>query len=235
VYWFQGYPSRWGQQRVAEVPEVIEALTRVYALADADLICLQEVHLGSLAEGIANELRMKTWFHATGGRRPEYGSAVMSRRKAHVRDCTRIGSLPLHERVHLRASLPWAGSRLELAAIHLPSDPSEAGDEARIAEVQRILALTPRPSIICGDMNCRPGSAPYSLVRDAGYVDAAGPGNQEAAQGRGRGVDRIWLDQGLSRRLNRFAVLDAGGFVCTTPEGAAWELSDHPPLLAEIR
>jgi endonuclease/exonuclease/phosphatase family metal-dependent hydrolase len=237
AYWFQGYPSRWKVQRVADVPAVVAALTRLYASANADVICLQEVHLSRLAESLANQLGMRTWFHAPGGLRPDYGGVVMSRRPVHVQDHTRTGNQPPHERVHFRVSLDWNGRRIELAAIHLPSDAftgsPEAGDAARIAELKRILSTPPRPDIVAGDTNSRVGTGPYRFMLDAGYVDSAGPAEGDAA--RARGMDCIWLDQALAGCLRSFRILNSGRFVQTTPEGETWKLSDHSPLLVELQ
>ena len=237
VYWFQGHPSRWGDERVAETPEVLEALARLYASTEVDVLCLQEVHRKDLAETIARELGMAAWRHARGGLRPDYGGVILSRREARLRDLTRADGHAPHERVHLRASLAWDGDRLELAAVHLPSnrfaDSVDAGDAARVAELRRVLAEPPRPNLVVGDMNCRTDSPPYRFISESGYVDAAMAVGGDAVLRRK--VDYIWLDEAYADRLNGFAVLDSGAFCHTTPEGAAWRLSDHPPLLMEIR
>jgi len=124
VYWFQGHPPRWGHEKVAEVPEVLEALTRLYASAGVDLFCLQEVHRN-------------------------------------------------------------------------------------------------------------PDSPPYRFMLESGYMDASVvAGDDTVLKQR---VDYIWLDQTWADRMTGFAVLNSGGFCRTTPEGDAWRLSDHPPLLMEVR
>jgi endonuclease/exonuclease/phosphatase family metal-dependent hydrolase len=237
VYWFQGHPSRWGSEKVAEVPEVLDALTRLYAAADADLLCLQEVHRGDLAETVARELDMTAWQHAPGGLRPDYGGTVMSRQEARFQDRTRPEDRPPHERVHLRASLERNGARLEIAAVHLPSNrfarSAEAGDAARVAELERVLAGPDRPNLIAGDMNCPPGSPPYRFLLEAGYVDAAAAADSAVA--REHRVDYIWLDSAHAGRLAGFAVLDSGAFCRVASDGTPWRLSDHPPLLMELR
>lgn len=237
VYWFQGHPSRWGRERVAEAPEVLNALTRLYAAADVDVLCLQEVHRSDLAETVARQLGMAAWLHAPGGLRPDYGGVVMSRREARLRDCTWPDDYPPHERVHLRAAFEWDGEQFEMAAVHLPSNrfaPSaDAGDVARVAELRRVLAGADGPHLIVGDMNCPPGSSPYRFLLEAGYVDAATIADGDAA--RRHRVDYMWLDERCADRLAEFAVLDSGAFCRTAPDGVAWRLSDHPPLLMELR
>lgn len=237
VYWFQGHPSRWGDERVAETPEVLAALTRLYASVEVDVLCLQEVHRSSLTETIAYKLGMTTWLHAPGGRRPDYGGAVMCRQKARLRDRTRVDGAAVHERVHLRASLAWNGGRLELAMVHLPSNrfagSAHVGDTARIVELKRALAETPRPDVVVGDMNCRPDSLPYRFILGGGYVDAAAVTGEDAV--KRHEVDYIWLDEKWADRLTGFAVLDGGGFCRSTPAGDTWRLSDHPPLLMELQ
>ena len=230
AYWFQGHPSRWGAERVADVPEVLDALTMLYASEGCDVVCLQEVQRSELAGTLARDLAMPTCFHAPGGMRPDYGGAVLSRLRARCRDCARMDGHSPHERTHLRASIEWQGELLEVAVIHLPSnryaESPEAGTAARVDELKRILTESPRPNVIVGDMNCRPDSAPYRLVQDAGFADASAGSH---------GVDYVWLDATCARRLTRFAVLDSGAFCRTTPEGAVWRLSDHAPLIIELR
>ena len=237
VYWFQGHPSRWGQEKVAEVPEVLEALTRLYASAGVDLLCLQEVHRDDLAENLAHELGMTAWLHAPGGLRPDYGGVIMSRTEAPFRDRTRADGHAPHERVHLRASLQWGEDQLELAAIHLPSNrfasSLDAGDAARIDELRRVLSEPNRPNLIVGDMNCRPDSPPYRFMLEAGYLDASVvAGDDTVLKQR---VDYMWLDETWADRMAGFAVLNSGAFCRTTSEGDTWRLSDHPPLRMEIR
>ena len=237
VYWFQGCPSRWGDERVAESPEVLDALIRLYASVDVDVLCLQEVHRDGLAQTIAHELGMPTRLHAPGGLRPDYGGAIMCRREAQLRDRTRVDGSAPHERVHLRASIEWEADPLELAMVHLPSNryarSTDEGDAARIAELTRALAEPPRPNVIVGDMNCVPDSLPYRFISESGYVDAAVAAGGDAVLKRR--VDYVWLDERCADRLAGFAVLDGGAFCRTTPEGDAWRLSDHPPLLMELR
>ena len=237
VYWFQGHPSRWGHERVAEVPEVLEALTRLYRSLEVDVLCLQEVHRNGLAETLAHELGMTIWLHAPGGLRPDYGGVIMSRTEAHLQDCTRADGYAPHERIHLRASLEWGEDRLELAAVHLPSNrfvnSADAGHAARIAELRRALTEPNRPDLIVGDMNCPPGSPPYRFMQEAGYLDASVvAGDDTVLKHR---VDYMWLNETCADRLAGFTVLDSGAFCRATPEGVAWRLSDHPPLLMELR
>ncbi len=237
VYWFQGYPSRWGDERVAEASEVLDALIRLYASVEVDVLCMQEVHHSGLAETIARELGMPSWFHAPGGLRPDYGGVIMCRRAAKFRDRTRVDGSALHERVHLRASLEWNEDRLELAVVHLPSNrfagSADAGDAARIVELKRALADPPRPDLVVGDLNCLPDSLPYRFILESGYVDAAVVAGGDA--GLKHRERYVWVDERCAGRLTGFAVLDRGAFCRATPGGEAWRLSDHAPLLLELR
>ena len=49
---------RRGEERILEVPEVLDELIRFYVSAEVDMLCLQEVHRGDLAERTAHELGM---------------------------------------------------------------------------------------------------------------------------------------------------------------------------------
>lgn len=229
VYWFQGYPPRWGEERVAEVPEVLAALTELYRAQAIDLICLQEVHRPELAARLAQELGMAGWLHGAGGIRTEYGGCVLSRQAAQLADRTDTDG-HRHERVHLRASL--AGHDLVLAAVHLPSNrylvSAVAGDAARIAELERVVA--DRPQLVVGDMNCQPDSAPYRFMVEAGYLDAAVLAGRDRMERR---IDYTWLEADWRDRFSSFSVLDSGPFR-QTAAGERWMLSDHPPLLLEL-
>jgi len=235
VYWFQGHPSRWAHERVAEAPEVLDALALLYASVAADLVCLQEVHRKGLAQRLSQELGMTAWLHASGGLRGDYGGVVLSRGQARLRDCTRPAGRPAHERVHLRAGVEWSGGRLELAAIHLPSNryagSAASGDVARVAELERVLAEPPRPNAVVGDMNCLPDSPPYQFMLRAGYVDVA----VAAGAVPERRPDYMWLDARCAGRLTGFAVLDDGPFCRRSEKTGPWRLSDHSPLLMELR
>jgi endonuclease/exonuclease/phosphatase family metal-dependent hydrolase len=236
VYWFQGHPSLWGEERVAERPEVLRALGQFYASAEVEVLCLQEVHRSDLAQAIAQELGMTAWLHAPGGLRPDYGGVIMCRREAHLRDCTQVDGAPPHERIHLRAAIQWDGIQLELAMIHLPSnrfaDSVDAGDAARIGELERMFAEQPRPNVIVGDMNSLPDSLPYRFMQDSGYTDAVGSmGDDATLEHR---VDYVWIDNKYAHRLEAAAVLDHDLLRRTSPHDPTWQLSDHPPLLMEL-
>jgi len=237
AYWFQGCPSRWGRERAAEAPKVVQALTDLYRSASPDVVCLQEVPGAALARDMSQALSLPEWVHAAGGLRPPYGGAILCGRGACLRDCTRGDGRPPHDRVHLRAGVACTGDRLEVAAIHLPSnrfaESPEAGDAARVTELAWVLAESPRPTVIVGDLNCLPGSPPYRVLEKAGYVDAAAAAG--APDAAARRVDYTWLDADLAGRLVRFAVLDDGPFRRQDAAGNAWRLSDHPPLVVEVQ
>lgn len=210
VYWFQGAPSRWGKERVQAVPEVFELLTQFYTAANPDILCLQEVHSAELTETLARQLGMTAWLHHPGGTRPDYGGAILTRQSADLRPG------PPCERVHLRASM----DHLELAMVHLPSDRFAADPRlAQRAELQRVLATPPRPNIVLGDMNAPPASSTHRFMEEAGYIAAIT-----------KHVDYIWLDPTYAERLVSAAALDTGEFY-----RPGWQLSDHPPLLVELR
>ena len=96
-----------------------------------------------------------------------------------------------------------------------------------------VLAQPPRPNVIVGDMNCLPDSPPYRFLQAAGYVDAAVASG--VAPRLARRVDYIWLDAAWAVRLVRFDVLDGPSFSRQDAAGNTWRLSDHPPLLMEVR
>ncbi|HPU83929.1 MAG TPA: endonuclease/exonuclease/phosphatase family protein [Candidatus Latescibacteria bacterium] len=237
VYWFQGCPSRWGAERVAAAPAVFDGLVELYASLSPDVICLQEVQNPDLVATAAKKLGMASWIHARGGVKTDYGGAILTRNPSEMRDLTSNGSEPPHERVHVRAQVTNGKDILEIACVHLPSNrfagSPEEGSRARVAEVEQVLRCSPVPDIVVGDMNFRKGSEPYLLMKSSGYVNA---GETDVAEDSPeRKGDHIWLLPAAVRRLERFFVVTGEPFVQTDADGTVWRLSDHHPLVADLR
>lgn len=235
AYWFQGFPPVWGQEKVAAAPVIVNALTRLYSAIKPDILCLQEVQDPKIVERIANRLGMDQWIHTQAGRMRHYRGAILCRDEARFLDLTQKGD-PAHERVHCRASLQWNDHLFTLAMIHLPSnryaDSPQVGDANRIAELRRVLDTPPRPDCIVGDFNCTPGSPPYQILLDSGYVDVAlhWPKGLKADQR----VDYIWVDAAQSEYVQSFSLLNGESFTISLAEGVTAKLSDHPPLCVEL-
>jgi len=236
AYWFQGRPSRWGSECVTEVHAVFRALMDLYASARPDVVCLQEVQRADLVASLSAGLGLPACLFAAGGRRPDYGGAVLGPHRSRLRDLTRSAGRAQYDRVHLRACVPLGEDRLEVAAIHLPSNryagSFAAAESARLAELERVLAAPPRPNVVLGDMNALADSLPYRTMIERGYVDAAATCGRAAS---GHRVDYVWVDADWAARVVSFAVLDGGAFVRRDADGSLWRLSDHAPLLVELR
>ena len=234
VYWFQGSPPVWGEETVKDSPDIVEQLALLYRDADADVVCLQEVHRDEPALTIARALGSASVLRVTGGKLPDYGGAILTRAEATIRDLTRSDTL-VHERVHMRVTVAYRGSPIEIAALHLPSNryapDKEAGTRARIAELQHALGTAPRPAIIVGDLNSRPNKAVYHHLSSLGYANAETLAGSAPPPNR---IDYIWLDPHLADRLKGFRVLDTGRFCRPIGNGPVRRLSDHPPLLVEL-
>jgi endonuclease/exonuclease/phosphatase family metal-dependent hydrolase len=236
VYWFQGKPSRWGEERVAHAPEVFRELMQLYKSVLPDIVCLQEVHERGLGADASDALGLPARIHAEGGVRPDYGGVILAQAGTKMRDLTRVDGQVLHERVHLRAHVRDGAGSIEIACVHLPSNrfagSPAGGDKARLMELDQVLRIAPRPDVIVGDMNFRVDSLPYRFMREAGYTDSAvALGAEYSVERR---VDYIWLAPTCAARLRRLVVLDGGMFRRKDTDGETWLLSDHPPLLAEI-
>ncbi len=234
VYWFQGSPPVWGRELIKDSPEIVEQLALLYRDADADVVCLQEVHRDEPALTIARALDSASVLRVSGGKLPDYGGAILTRGEATLRDATRSDTL-VHERVHMRVTVAYRGSPIEIAALHLPSNryapDKAAGTRARITELDHALEVTPRPAIILGDLNSRPNKAVYRHLSSLGYTNA------ETLSGSGpppNRIDYVWLDETIADRLVSFSVLDTGRFRRTRDDGSRFALSDHPPLLVEL-
>ncbi len=235
TYWFQGSPSRWGTEKIAAVPEVLDRLIYLYASVKPDIICLQEVHTEEIVKKISSSLSMNSWIYAPGGIFPEYGGCLLSTQNISLQDLSRHNGNPEHERVHLRAQISTPKGPLILAAIHLPSNrftPSkEEGEKKRIEELKKILHDSSRPDIVVGDMNAVEGSKPYRFMKESGYSEAAEITGIPAKE---RHVDYMWIDDTIKDRVVSFQVIHQGNFLQKTPAGEIWQLSDHPPLIMEV-
>lgn len=235
VYWFQGSPSRWGKERVAASDVVFDALAELYASQRPDVVCLQEVQAERFVRSLSERLNLPDWIFFPGGKREDYGGAILCRAGAELADRTRDAGEALHERFHARANT----GGMVIASIHLPSNRYHAsraeGEAARVAELDQIVSTAPAPDVVLGDFNSTPGSAPYRHMRERGYIDAAAEtGADTLSSFRTHRVDYTWLGPQVTERLSHFETLEYGPFVRTEANGNTWRLSDHPPLILEL-
>ena len=235
AYWFQGAPSRWGEERPAPHGEILAALVGLYRSLEADVLCIQEAPDAATVTHLAESLGMAGSVYGAGGILHAYGGAMFVRTAEAVLRNWTDGSGQPHERVCLEAQVPvCAGRLLRVVTLHLPSnryDPLDVAVQRRVSELRRLLDRSPRPDVIAGDMNSPPGEEVSRTFSAAGYVDAAeltGQGDRPTT--RSRRIDYVWLDRGVAEGLESYEVIDDDRF--RTLSGGL--LSDHFPLCVRL-
>jgi endonuclease/exonuclease/phosphatase family metal-dependent hydrolase len=154
-------------------------IARVIDRADADVVALQELDAGRARSGgvlqareVARLLDMDFHFHAVwqieGG---SYGNAVLSRRPLRL---VRAGSLPgpFGRFARETRGVLWMavrmddGQELNVFNTHLGLSPRERREQARALLGSDWLGHPEcgEAAVLCGDLNCGPGSAAYGLL-----------------------------------------------------------------------
>lgn len=160
----------------------VRRIARMIAHYHPDVVCLQELDVGHERSGglhqarqIASLLRFEYHFHSVREVQDQkFGNAILSR---YPMEIVKVGGLPgpkpgpRPNRAEARGAL-WveveaAGRRVQILNTHLG-----LGAEERYLQVKALLGpewLGAReadvPLILCGDLNCGPGSPPYRLLR----------------------------------------------------------------------
>jgi endonuclease/exonuclease/phosphatase family metal-dependent hydrolase len=224
LYWCQGHPFK-SDQPGDPVPDVVDGLAAMYAAAEADVICLQEVHRPELAAAFASRLGMHV-AHCPVGAHPQYGGAVLWRGDGRIVADSRGRCI---ERVW--QILDVAG--ITIANVHLPSNRqlgNDGGPAARLADLQGLFAAHDTPlDVVCGDFNEKFPDSPVSRHFDSlGYRDAAihsGLADRTSHVNGGRG-DWLRVFSSLVPRLHAYGVATADDLRLTDGR----HLSDHLPI-----
>jgi endonuclease/exonuclease/phosphatase family metal-dependent hydrolase len=233
AYWFQGWPSLWGEERRAPHPDILEALVNLYGSLHPDVLCLQEVPSHDLFTILQARLGM-SGAYAPGGILAAYGGAILIRDSdASVTDCSRcaVVSGRVFERVCIRANCRG----LNLVNIHLSSDryaPRGHGEPTRLAEIEILFRTGSKPHVIAGDFNATSDSVVHQRMRDHRYTDAGRSSPERFTVGTGR-VDYIWLSEEYSDSLLDYQVIGGQASHCGDTDPFV-ELSDHWPVLVRL-
>jgi endonuclease/exonuclease/phosphatase family metal-dependent hydrolase len=151
-------------------------IARVIAHYHPDVVALQELDVGHARSGglhqarqIAALLRFEYHFHSVREVQDQkFGNAILSRYPLEI---VKVGALPggrprSEARGALWVEVEVAGRRIQVLNTHLG-----LGAEERYLQVKALLGdewLGAReagvPLIVCGDLNCGPGSPPYRLL-----------------------------------------------------------------------
>lgn len=160
----------------------LEQIARTIDRTGADVVLLQEVTRGWVLGGgvdaatwLANRLDMDVAFAPAADR--QFGNAVLARGR--ITDAEVI-ALPYgagpQNRSALRASVPFAGTRLDVVSVHLQH--RDANTPTRLQQLETLLdALgdadaTGAPLVVGGDLNAEPGWPEIDLLTGAGFVSA---------------------------------------------------------------
>jgi endonuclease/exonuclease/phosphatase family metal-dependent hydrolase len=177
--------SRYGGTGLARIAAEIRA-------AHPDVVSLNEVDSGTIRSGDTDEaayLGRVTGLRAVygpnlfgyeGGR---FGNAILSRYPIRETHNTRLPRRPHSEpRGLLEATLRVGDRTVTFYSVHLSQGGRGAAQRVRQAEaIGRVIASSPHPTILSGDLNSRPGDLPVRILRQY-LLDAQEYG------GRGRGL-----------------------------------------------
>lgn len=216
-------------------------IARVIAHYHPDIICLQELDVGHArssgvhqARQIASLLRLEYHFHSVREiEDQQFGNAILSRYPLQI---VRVGPLPtvknrrgVERRGALWVEVDTAAGPVQVLNTHLGLWPDE-----RALQVKALLSeawLGSRedvPLIVCGDLNCGPGSPPYR--------DLSGPFRDCQLQVPGNKPRNTWFSRWPLRRLDHIFVeppLETRHVHIPTFD-LARTASDHLPLVADI-
>ena len=206
--------------------EVAEAISHW----DVDLVTLQELsqhHVRPLRRKLEKQLPHQA-FYPLG----IPGQAILSRHPiVHHQLLPNSGRLPV-----LEVALDVNGRLLTVLSIHVSVIASIGGRGDRDAFVFDMLgdrASTDQPTLLLGDLNSNPQGDGYQTVRDAGWQDAF------AVAGEGPGftfpVPMRWRGLPVPSCLRLDYILHTPHFTPRRAVVLSEDLSDHRPLLAELR
>jgi endonuclease/exonuclease/phosphatase family metal-dependent hydrolase len=189
----------------------LTAIAQLIAERHPDVVALQEVHRGTwqarfrdqaakLAELTGMEVLYGPSFRALGG---EFGNALLTR--GHIA-ASRIVPLPSfgEPRSLLDATVEVDGARFEIFVTHLAAWGS-FNRRIRARQVSCLgehLRRSPRPFVLCGDLNATPGAADLADLEQGGFAQLCGLASEPTHALLGRRLDYIYADP-------RFRVVDA--------------------------
>lgn len=207
------------------------ALARVISSVEPDVVCVQEAPRMLRWRSLCAQLARRSGLVVVGGGRLAGANLILSTLAVDVEateDVLFSKDRGLHRRGTAIAVLRLAGSRFAVAGTHL-----DVVAEPRLRHVRELHAAVQRcvpaevATVIAGDINDHPGSAPWAALteRRPDAFASAGSGNaftSQAATPR-QTIDGIFVDPRITVRSAR---------VVDHPEAAL--ASDHLPVVAEL-
>jgi endonuclease/exonuclease/phosphatase family metal-dependent hydrolase len=207
------------------------ALARVIRSAEPDVVCVQEAPRFLRWRSRCARLARTSGLVVVGGGRPAAANLILSTLAVEVVRTANVlfsKDRRLHQRGTAMAVLRIGDSPFAVAGTHL--DLVAEPRLRHVGELYTALAahVPPEvPVIVCGDVNCKPGSPPWAalteLLQDAFAVAGVGSAFTSTAKNPHQTIDGIFVDPRVTVRSAQ--VLDQ-------PDVEA--ASDHRPLLAEL-
>lgn len=207
-----------------------DALVRVIRGSGADVVVVQESPRFFRWRSKCAALARRSGLVVVGGGRSAAGNLVMSTLAVDVertQDVMFSTDPDLHRRATAIAILSRQGSRFAVAGTHLDLAP-----EPRVRHVGELHAAIDRlvpaevPTVVAGDVNDRPGSAPWQLLSSARVDAFAASGHPftSTAANPHQTIDGVFVDARIT--VTAATVLDSPDVRIA---------SDHRPLLVELQ
>ncbi|WP_431898964.1 endonuclease/exonuclease/phosphatase family protein [Nonomuraea sp. bgisy101] len=223
----RGPDDRLDLRRVADVIRAGRA--GIAGLQEVDRHCSRRSEFVDQAAWVAAELGMDVVFGANldlgppapGGRRRQYGTAILSRFPIRDSGNTFLPRFPGSEqRGLLRATIVVHGVPVQVCNTHLQDDDAaERLEQARA--VRALITERPGPVILTGDFNALPGAPEIRVLtrslRDAWAQPGAGPGHTFPATGSR--IDYVFTSPDVEVRSATVVPCDA---------------SDHLPVFVDM-
>jgi endonuclease/exonuclease/phosphatase family metal-dependent hydrolase len=219
----------------------LERVERVIRSSGADVVGLQEVdrHYSARSDWVdqgaelAQRLDMHLAFGATideeppapGRPRVQYGNAILSRYPITSSSNTLLHFAPGQEqRGLLEAVVDVPGVDLEVFNTHL-ADGSATDRVHQATQIQQVIGIPERPTILVGDMNAPPGAPEITTLEgfltDTWIAVGEGPGYTFESKKPAARVDYVFTSHAVRPEQGQVVITDPGA-------------SDHLPVAVQL-
>ena len=206
-----------------------EAVAKLLAKENADVILLSEVDRGWLLNGGQDQLRIIAsllGMHASFGPAadPVWGDAILSRAPqtgVHNQPLTQFDAYTGAQA--LLATIELDGQPVTFISTHLQTGPEGTNDtQGQADELAELMSSQTNPTVMGGDLNTTPDSGPWRTVLGTGFSDALAPIRPAytwSAEDPSEEIDHIFLSPSL---------------VGVKPRVVRTTLSDHLPVFVDL-
>lgn len=208
----------------------IERIAGVIKDQHPDLVAIQEVDRGTRRVGGADQpaelarltglnMHFSPAFDLMGG---QYGQVILSRDPIEDVTTLKLPRLKDEQRIAIVAQIARPGQALRFVATHLThnSEPERVGQVTEL--LKQLQADDSPPTILAGDLNSTPGSAPIRLLLES-FTDTTGPDAlSHPAEAPRIKIDWILLSRQSPWRAGKVTVIDNT------------VASDHRPVVVDL-